>query len=399
MSTETKSVAELASELKTHVERQAQAVKEIAEKALAEAKKGSDLGEAVKRKADEALSGLNEARQRLADLEQRAARPGGGDERPKSLGERVTSDEGFKSWYGSGSPRSGKAVVAIKADVTTATSGAGGVGAAIEPTRLPGVQTSPEQRLFLRDLIAPGRTDTPAVEYVRESGFNNAAAATAEGAKKPQSDISTQDVTTTTKVIAHVVKVTRQALSDVSQLRSHIDNRLLYGLRLAEEQQMLFGDGAGDNLLGIVPQATAFSAAFAVAKETAIDKIRLALLQAELAEYPSTGVVMHPTDWARIETTKDDVGRYVIGNPQGAISKSLWNVPVVATPRMTVDKFLAGAFSLGAQVFDQWAASIAVGFENDDFTRNKVTILAEERLALAVYRPEAFVFGDLGYVA
>ena len=124
------------------------------------------------------------------------------------------------------------------------------------------------------------------------------------------------------------------------------------------------------------------------------------MLQAALAEYPATGHVMHPTDWARIETTKDSQGRYIIGNPQGTLAPTLWGLPVVATQAIGVDKFLTGAFSLGAQVFDRWQARVEIATENeDDFVRNLVTMLCEERLALAVYRPEAFIYGDLGFVA
>ena len=109
---------------------------------------------------------------------------------------------------------------------------------------------------------------------------------------------------------------------------------------------------------------------------------------------------MHPSDWARIETAKDGMGRYLIGNPQGTISPTLWGLPVVATQAMAVDKFLVGAFRLGAQIFDRWRARVEIATENeDDFVHNRVTMLCEERLALAVYRPEAFIFGDFGFVA
>lgn len=64
-----------------------------------------------------------------------------------------------------------------------------------------------------------------------------------------------------------------------------------------------------------------------------IDTLRIAALQAVLAEYPATGHVLHPTDWAAIELTKDEIGRYIIGQPQGAIPASLWRLPVVETPR------------------------------------------------------------------
>ena len=184
-------------------------------------------------------------------------------------------------------------------------------------------------------------------------------------------------------------------------MASIIDNRLRYGLAYKEEQQLLTGDGTGQNLLGIIPQATAFSAPFDPAgTETVIDSLRLALLQSELAEFASTGIVLNPTDWARIELLKDTTGRYIIGNPQGTLAPTLWGRPVVATQAISVDKFLCGAFQQGAQVFDRWQARVEVATENeDDFVKNMVTILAEERLALAVYRPEAFVYGDFGNVS
>jgi HK97 family phage major capsid protein len=128
---------------------------------------------------------------------------------------------------------------------------------------------------------------------------------------------------------------------------------------------------------------------------TGIDVLRIAMLQAALAEYPATGHVLHPIDWASIELLKDTEGRYVIGNPQGSLNPTLWNLPVVETQAISVGKFLTGAFKLGAQIFDQWTSRIEVGFQNDDFVRNKVTILGEERLALAVYRPEGFIYGNV----
>jgi len=62
---------------------------------------------------------------------------------------------------------------------------------------------------------------------------------------------------------------------------------------------------------------------------------------------------------------------------------------------MTVDKFLTGAFKMGAQIFDREDANVEVSTEDsDNFRKNLVTIRAEERLGLAVYRPEAFIKGD-----
>jgi len=390
----------LATQIKSEHKQAVDAVKAIAEEALGKAKSGEELTTSLKEKADEALLKMNGLTEQMAELEQKMARAGStGDEAAKSLGERFTEAENVKSWL-AGSPSSGKVDMRAKATLTSLTTDAGGsVGAAIERTRLPGILALPQRRLTVRDLISPGRMDGNSLEYVKETGFTNNAGMVAEGAAKPSSDIKLAMVTTSAKVIAHWMKASRQVLDDIPQLASMIDQRLLYGLAYKEETQLLNGDGTGQNLHGIIPQATAYSAPFTPTDGTAIDTIRLAMLQAALAEYPATGTVMNPIDWARIELTKDAGGNYIIGVPQGNIGATLWGLPVVQTQAITVDKFLTGAFRLGAQLFDRWDARVEVGYENDDFTKNLVTILGEERVALAVYRPEAFIYGDLGYVS
>lgn len=374
-------------------------------KAQAEqAAKNASLSTETRAKVDELLTkqgelqaNLQTTQQALAKLEANGA---GGDVQHESFGQQFVNSDGFKSFSGQTLPR-GRVDMTFKAAITTLTTDAdGSAGDLLQNTRVPGVIAPPDRRMTVRDLITPGRMDGQTLEYVKETGFTNNAGMVAETAKKPESTLKFDLVTTSAKVIAHFVKASRQILSDASQLASYIDGRLRYGLAFKEEQQLLNGDGTGQNLLGIIPQASAFSAPFDPAgTETNIDNIRLAMLQAQLAEYPATGIVMHPSDWARIELLKDTTGRYIIGNPQGTTQPTLWNQPVVATQAITIDKFLVGAFKLGAQVFDRWQARVEVATENeDDFVKNLVTILAEERLALAVYRPEAFIYGDFGNV-
>ena len=399
MSEQTKSAAEMAAELKAAVDKTLDGVKAIAEEAKEKAAKGEELSQANKEKADELMTSLNAMRERLDDVEQKAARDGQKEEGEKSFGERFVEDDRVKSFL-SNEPTSGKIDMRYKATINSATTNAAGsAGAGVKVTRLPGILELPQRRMTVRDLLSQGRMDGSTLEYVRETGFTNNAAPVAELAAKPESDLKFDLVNTSAKVIAHWMKASRQILSDFSQLRSVIDQRLMYGLAYVEEAQLLNGDGTGQNLNGIVPQASAFAAPITIASATEIDNLRLAMLQAELAEFPSTGVVMNPKDWARVALEKATTGRYIIGNPQGTIAPTIWGLPVVTTQAMEDDKFLTGAFRLGAQVFDRWDARVEVGYVNDDFTKNLVTILAEERLALAVYRPEAFVYGDFGNVA
>lgn len=398
MTENTKTVAELAAETKALFETRFDGLKEIAEKAVAEAEKGVSMTATVKELADQALAGTNEAKARLDELEQKmAANRNRGDEAPQSAGYIAINNEEVKSLMEAGRGR-----VSIEMDqkaiISSLTTDANGsAGDLVVPQRAALVDAV-ERRMTVRDLLTPGRTNSGSIQYPKETGFTNSAATHTEtgGTAKPQSEIKFDIVTTTVTTIAHWVQATRQILDDAPMLQSYIDGRLRYGLAYAEEAQLLNGGGTGTDLNGIYTQATASTANLAVvALPTKIDVLRFAMLQASLAEFPASGIVIHPTDWAGIETTKDSAGNYIVGDPASMAQPRLWGLPVVATQAMTVDKFLVGAFRLGAQIFDRQDARVEISTEDDqNFRKNLVTILAEERLALAVYRPEAFVKGD-----
>jgi HK97 family phage major capsid protein len=120
-------------------------------------------------------------------------------------------------------------------NITSSMDGTGGVGVGIRPERLAGVNAEPDRPMTIRNLIMPGRTASNAIEYVRESGFQNSAAMVAEGNQKPQSDLSFDLVTTTVKTLAHWVRASKQVLADLPMLQSYIDGRLRYDLMYAEE--------------------------------------------------------------------------------------------------------------------------------------------------------------------
>ena len=188
-------------------------------------------------------------------------------------------------------------------------------------------------------------------------------------------------------------------MDDAPALRSIIDAEASYGLKYVEDAALLYGDGTGVNLLGLMPQARQYAlptGASAIPGETRIDRLRLAALTSTLALYPASGFVLNPIDWAMIELTKDGQGRYVVGDPTGQISPRLWGLPVATSFAMQPGNFLAGAFRTGAQIFDRMAVEITMSTEHLDFyARNLVAIRAEERLAFVVKQPLAFVQGQL----
>lgn len=376
-------------------------VKSQAEKANTEIKNLGAVTAETKLAADKVLAAQGDITARLNEVEQAMARSvGSGAASPKSVGATVMENDDVKAFLAKGPSARGSVSVQVNAAITSITTDTdGAAGDLIAPDRRPGVITPPQRRMTVRDLIMPGRTNSSVIEYVKETGFTNNAAVVSEGAQKPESTMKFELMSTSLAVIAHWVQASKQILSDVPMLQSYIDGRLRYGLAYKEELQLLMGSGAAGNLNGIYTQAGAYSAPFAPSSATIIDTLRLALLQASLAEYPADGIVLHPTDWTRVELTKDAENRYIVGNPNSVMGPRLWNQPVVATQAMTIDKFLVGAFKLAAQIFDRWDATVQISTEDrDNFIKNMVTILCEERLGLAVYRPEAFIKGDLGFV-
>lgn len=394
---DTPDIKQLSRDLKAATDK----VKEFAEDAKGRLEKGEQLSTAAKQAADEALVKFNELSASMGEIEQKLARAGNpdGSKARKSVGSLVTADEGIKAFMDR-APSKGSVSFSCKAIITSLTTDAdGSAGDLIIPDRQAGIVAPPERRMTVRDLITSGRTNSNAIQFVQETGFTNNAATAAEGSTKAQSELKFDLKTLSVATIAHWVQASKQILGDAPMLESYIDGRLRYGLAYVEELQLLKGDGTGSNLLGMIPQATAYAAPGGLVADTMIDQLRYAMLQAVLAEYPATGHILNPIDWARIETLKNDIGEYIIGNAADGAQPRLWRLPVVETPAMTVDKFLTGAFKLACQLFDREDANVELSTEDrDNFIKNLVTIRGEERVALAVYRPEALIYGDFGNV-
>lgn len=329
---------------------------------------------------------------RLHDLEQKiAAQKDAGPQRELSTGELLVQSQGFKDFV----PLArSKGKQSFRFETKTITSVAGSAGQGIWSSRMPGVIEEPLRPLSIRDLLDVGNTDSNLIEWVRENVYTNNADVVSEGTLKPESNITYERVDVPVRTIAHWIRASKQVLADFKQLQSMINGRLRWGLKIKEEDEILYGDGTGEHLLGLVPQATNYNTALNRPGDTQIDTIRHAILQVRLAYYPASGIVTSPTDWHNIELTKDNENRYMMASPTARTPPMLWGLPVVESDGMSLGEFLVGAFRMAATLFDREEAAILLSTEDqDNFIRNLVTILAEERLALAVTRPRAFVHG------
>lgn len=394
----------LLGEVKAETTRVGDEVKSTAEQALQQAKDAGKVSDEVKSKADELLTAqakLNDAQQKLTgrleqletrntDLEQKlAARRGGGGDVVKSLGQQVGESDKLKSFVANGAK--GSISITVQNAITSA---GGSAGSLIVPQRDTEIIGMPKRQMTIRQLLSVGRTSSNSIEYARQVTRVNNAAVVAENTLKAESDYTWEPRDAPVRTIAHWVPVSRNAMDDIPQLQGEIDGELRYGLEFVEETEVLKGDGTGQHIHGLVPQATAFAPAFAPSDETDIDTLRLALLQASLAEYPADGLVLHPTRWAKIELTKDGEQRYIFANVIQMAGPQLWGRPVIGTQAMDEDEFLAGAFRMAAKIYDRMDVEVLISSEDrDNFVKNMLTVRAEERLALAVKRPAALVTG------
>lgn len=333
---------------------------------------------------------MKAASQRMFDLEQKAAGFGGDLEAKKGFAEDV-AEKAMAGWDGK------SATVAVKSFAfanKALGSGAASAGALVVPDRLPGIMMPGLRRLTIRQLMAQGRTGSNSIEYVRENVFTNGAAPVAEGALKPESQLTFTKETANVRTIAHWIQASRQIMDDAQMLESYVNGRLMYGLALKEEDQLLSGDGTGDNLLGVNAVASAYDVALDVVGDTRADKLAHAIFQVTESEFEASGVVLNPRDWHQIALLKDENGNYIFGGPQAFASNLIWGLPVVPTKAQALGTFTTGAFDMASQVWDRMDASVEISREDrDNFVKNMLTILCEERLALTHYRPSALIKG------
>lgn len=343
--------------------------------------------------AEKAAKELKAMGDRLLEIEQKQAEGiKKGYEMPKSLGESFATSDEFKAFA---EGRTSKARLEIKNTITGQSgSPASNSDTIVAPQRQVGIVAGAFRNLRIRDIMPSGTTSSNLVEYTRELAFTNAAAETAEGATKPEATLTFELASAPVKTIAHWLKLSKQVMDDAPALASYVDTRLRYGVDLRIDQQLLNGNGSGQNIGGLAKAGnhTAFTPA---SGDNAIDSINRAIYLVAAADYNATAIILNPADWGAIERTKTQDDAYVFGAPQ-RLAPTLWGLPVVATNTMTAGKFMVGAFDMAAQVWNRQGTVVEMSEADDtNFQKNLVTVRAEARLALAIYRPVSIQYGSL----
>jgi len=349
--------------------------------------------EALAEKASEAVD-------RIVALEQRDEMVD--ESAPDSIGTQFAKSEAVAAMV---EGRQSRARIDTKTAIIN-TYPASSVQPLVQGDRSMSIHATPNRRLTLRDILPVMPTSSNLVEFTREGTYTNNAGpqrdsasplAAIENVTKPESAITFTLQTTPVVTLAHFIPLSKQVMGDAPQLESYINGRLMYGLKLYEETSLLRGSGTGGNINGIQTQATTYTVE-SPELTNEIDIIRDVITQAQVAEYSPNFIVLNPADWDSIQRRKvsssDD--RYVYGDPnQSWLATPLWGLTPIVTNSQNSGTFLIGDTN-GCMVFDREQASVEASYENNDnFTTNMVDLRAEERLALAVFRTEAFYTGSL----
>ena len=345
----------------------------------------------------------------------------GNEGRGGTVGSRVINDDAYVQLRDSHGADSGAATIEVRGSLgtpeyralvdTTETDDTGGSAFLnYAPAALPPVLR--QRRFFIRDLMNVQPTSLPSIPYIREGHADEADADfTTEGTAKNEAAMDwTQDDAIVRKVTAWL-PMTTEAIEDAPTLRGYIDNRLSYLVAVREEEAILAGDGIAPNLKGITEFAGLQSQAFVAHPTTAtnpdiVQMVALAISKIETVDGDADGVVMRPTDYwtaiaARVANTVEGGegpydGRPLQFSPAAAAGVPLWGLPVIRSRSVASGTAIVGAFRQGATLFDRMQTTIKVGNQHSTyFVENKVAVVAESRLALAVHRPDYFVELDL----
>jgi len=271
-----------------------------------------------------------------------------------------------------------------------------------------------QRPLTLIDIITNGSTTSDAIEYVRVTSTTNNAAPVPEatssaaptapggagalvlnagGGYKPESGMALQKVSTTVKTIAHWLPATKRAIADAGQMRTLIDEFLRYGLAEELEDQVMNGDGSGENFEGLNTVSGTQSQAYDTNILTTLRKAKTKVRT--VGRSRATAYVMNPADWEKVDLLQDNEARYYFGGPAREGQPTVWGLPVVECEAVTEGAPWVGDWRKAVRWSREQANISVTDSHADFFIRNLVAILGEQRDAFGVLQPNAFVEIDI----
>jgi HK97 family phage major capsid protein len=250
----------------------------------------------------------------------------------------------------------------------------------------------------IQEIANVGTTTSKYVVYIQQTTASTAGFV-AEAVAKAQGQVQYDEISVEVKKVAGTLKISKEMLTDLSFMQSEVNYDLMESVEQSIDDALLNGNGVGANLNGVINQSTAWSAgtfAGTITAPNVSDVIRVGKAQIEASNFTATHVVLNPEDVAKIQLTKTLQGEYtypIFMDQMGGMT--LAGLVVVSSSNIPADTFVIGDFSRFNIKYRE-GLNMSIGYVNDDFQRNMVTILCEARLVSYVKANEqlAFVTGD-----
>lgn len=353
-------------------------------------------------KVSEALASIKKQMEEMAEDVARAKESKGDKSPKKSLGQLAT--EALKeAGVSSGLKKGERKQVEVNKEVADmGTGNVAAVGTNAIPWELssfePGLTNIQKRAPWLLEIANTSTTDKMYVQWAEKANQDGAAGETSEGADKNQIDFDWVEKSKKVEKVTAYIKTSRESLDDLDGLRNEIDKELVEEILLKVDADLLAGDGTTPTLAGILTMDTAYDAgsfAGTIDEANNFDVIRTAINQVVVNKFRPNYVLLHPTDVAKMDLTKGTDGHYVLPPFKSADGMIISGVRILENTGQTVDKFTVGDFTK-FNVKIRKGVTIEVGYDDDDFTKNLVTILAEMRLVsyIKTNHAGAFVSGD-----
>lgn len=374
----------------------------LQEKMKEQAKNSGDVEESLKKQLENAEKLITSLKERQDTYETANGRLGGGGEKKdfgsllhKGLEDNVEKLKAFKD---NRTPVSMELKTKMNTKATM-TQGSNLVNTVVQPTLIPGVKYDPERRQRIRQFLPQGTTNSNAIWYIQETAFTDNTNVVAEGAAKPENDLTlTQQSSPVTKIAAHF-DVSEEMLEDVSYLSSHISLRGTEKYFNKEDQQILYGTGSSNQLEGLTVSATDYALDQYTGDVNAqeYDILLEAHKQLRESNYMPTANMISISRYFDLIRRKDTDGRYIL--PPGiTFDNGVFRVlgtPLIATNALSDDDFLVADFPMLTTLFDRTGVNVRFYDQNEDnAVKNLVTVVIEARLALPTYLPDAGRYGD-----
>ena len=346
---------------------------------------------------------INAMEKELSALQQNAAGIPAAVSAPafRTYGEAFVADKAFQDFKASisGNRHAGFRKELAAAPETTAASNTASRGTLAAPTEL-GLVTDPRQVLNIESLFGRLTVGGSAYQYVKY-GYTTTDTATgpavvAEGAAKPEANYAGTIQTGTVKTIAAWTKLTEQMIADDANIVAFINQDMQYQLNKVIDYQLVRGTGSGQ-LKGLNQSGNYtdyITGSGFTTGDTVIDLVLKVSAQMRAANINNIALLLNPVDWVKVLTAKNVNKDYLIPGIVDIPTQRIWGIPVILSGSVEAGKFHMGDFFAGGKIIERSGIAVEMDREQDDFTKNLMTLRVERRLDFAVVQPKALAYGN-----